>query len=106
MYYDIQLPRSIQGTKLLEALQETASRLGWRYEQIVESYSVSQGSINVEPQQFKVRFRTRRFFGDSARTGDIKPNQSYHELTVWPGVIFGRESVEKFTAALYEVLQQ
>jgi len=86
MEYNLQLPRRIQGTELMEALKKTSCKLRWSYEQQTEELSVRPGCVEIEPSSFSVKIDPRIFrsllFGDELSIYSVVPLQEYSELTL------------------------
>jgi len=121
MKYQIKLPRSVRGDKLISLCEIAAAHLGWRFYKNVTLYSISpvfeEGSPvplkEGTPLAFKLEFRiSRRFwgyFGKAARTlDDIYPEQEYSELNlqdVGGNEPLTTEKLEDLASMLYSQLR-
>lgn len=107
MHYDIELPREVSGTELMDALKEVASKLRWRYKKAPISSDVHHGSVEIERRSFRVELKTFIFLGRMGYTNPyIDPNGSYSTLGIDSSLFFPflDEDATKLTEALYDVL--
>jgi|YelNatPaOPRAMG01_1025707.scaffolds.fasta_scaffold60257_3 hypothetical protein len=101
----IKLPRSVSGTKLMEAIEDAASKLGWYYEKLLDHYSVSPGSAKVEPGSFQLNIKTRRILGNHVKIF-ITPELEYKSITLYGTYGFNKKNLEMFATTLYSLLGQ
>jgi hypothetical protein len=101
---EINLPKTVNGTELLDLIEKAALKLGWKCRRYVEKYSVSPGSAKVKPAEYNIDILIGRFIKERVWTG-FKPDEQYSYFHLY-GDSLGQKRLEMFASTLYGLLGQ
>lgn len=111
MDYEIDLPKQVNGDKLVEALEHTLSSLEWGYTKDIEAYSVASDSLEMKPTKIEVTFKPWRsplvrFLSKPIETSPrIELNERYSKLGLYRLVELDKKRLERFSSILSDTIE-